>query len=65
MFGTKYAVAVQERIDELANGENCNALQDEFDTAEANNEAMIERTGSGTADLMEYIDGRMREAGCY
>ena len=60
-----YAPEVRERIDSMAAAGDCADLQEEFDTAEANSEAQRARTGDGNADLMGYIDDRMREAGCY
>ncbi len=65
MFGSKYAVSVRDRIDSMARAQDCVALQREFDTAESNGPATMSRTGSNTADLMGYIDGKMRGAGCY
>lgn len=65
MFGTKYSAAVQTRIDEMAERRDCAGLQAEFDTASRNDTATRSRTGSGTADLMGYIDGKLRAAECY
>lgn len=65
MFGSKYSVTVQERIDTMADHRDCAGLQDEFDIADANDAATRNRTGSGTADLMGYIDDAMRRVGCY
>lgn len=65
MFGTKYSAAVQTRIDAMAADRDCRGLQAEFDTADANDDATRRRTGSGTADLMGYIDDAMRRVGCY
>lgn len=61
----KYAPAVQQRIDATAIAQDCLALQNEFNTASANDAATRTRTGSGTADLMSYIDARMGTNGCY
>jgi hypothetical protein len=65
MFGTKYSVTVAQRIDALMVARDCDGLQREFDTADANDNATRTRTGSGTADLMGYIDDRLRSTGCY
>ena len=60
-----YAPNLQSRIDDLADAKDCTALQSEFDVADANNAATRTRTGHNSADLMTYIDGKMRSAGCY
>lgn len=60
-----YAAGVQARIDGLAASKDCTALQGEFDTADANNAATMNRTGHNNAALMGYIDDKMRAAGCY
>ena len=43
-------------IDRLGKKGDCDGLQDEFDTADANDTAQRNRTGDGNADLMAYID---------
>lgn len=65
-WGTKYSMTVKDRIDAAAAASDCAALQSEFDTADGNN-ANTRRRGydNGTTDLMKYIDGKLREAGCY
>ena len=61
-----YAPAVRRRIDGLAKAKDCAGLQEQFDLAEANNDAQRERTGDGNADLMGYIDEAMSgPADCY
>lgn len=60
-----YAPGLQSRIDGLATQKDCTALQTEFDTADANNQATQTRTGHNNAKLMAYIDDKMRTAGCY
>lgn len=52
---SKFDGSVQKRIDKLADKTNCRGLQDEFDAADAN----------GHADLMDYIDAQLENAGCY
>jgi hypothetical protein len=58
-----YAPGMQSRIDGLAT--DCDALQQEFDNADANNAATMSRTGHNNAELMKYIDAKLRTAGCY
>ncbi len=65
MWGGKYDFSVKLRIDGLAANGRCNDLQSEFDTAYANDGITRDRTGSGTADLMAYIDQALDRAGCY
>ena len=65
MFGSKYSVTVAQRIDALVDAKDCAGLQAEFDAAERNNAATRTRTGSGTSDLMGYINDKMRSSGCY
>jgi opacity protein-like surface antigen len=60
-----YAPEVRTRIDRMATEGDCDGLQAEFDTADANDAAQRDRVGSGNADLMGYIDGKLSEAGCY
>jgi hypothetical protein len=60
-----YTAGLQGRIDSLAASKDCDALQDEFDNADANNAATMSRTGHNNAKLMAYIDGKMDGAGCY
>ncbi len=60
-----YATDVQPRIESLRAANNCSGLQAEFDNADANNVATLNRTGHNNAELMGYIDGKLREAGCY
>lgn len=60
-----HAPSVKRRIDSLAEKEDCQGLQQEFDTAEANNDAQLSRVGDGNSDLMGYIDEQMAAAGCY
>ena len=60
-----YAPTVKKRIDRMVQRGNCDGLQAEFDNADANNDATMQRTGHNNADLMTYIDATMEEAGCY
>lgn len=60
-----YSPDVRARIDSMTAEGDCAGLQREFDTADANNTAQMNRTGRNNAKLMEYIYDRMRAAGCY
>jgi hypothetical protein len=60
-----YDPSVRIRIDSMAAAGDCAGLQEEFDIADANNDAQLARTGDNNADLMSYIDGKMSDAGCY
>lgn len=60
-----YSPSVKARIDGLAAAGDCAALQDEFDVADANDDAQRDQVGEGNADLMGYIDEKMAAAGCY
>jgi hypothetical protein len=42
----------------------CEALQDQFNGADANNDATMRRTGHNNAALMAYIDWLERKHGC-
>lgn len=60
-----YAPDLQSRIDALASAKDCASLQEQFDNADANDDAQRSRTGSGNADLMGYIDDALKSADCY
>ncbi len=62
---SNYDSSVKARIDGLEAAADCEGLQKEFDTADANNSVQRERTGTGNVELMTYIDGLMQDAGCY
>lgn len=59
-----YSPAVKERLDGLATSKDCAGLQAEFDAASRNDNAQRQRTGAGNADLMRYIDAKIRANGC-
>src|SRR4051812_23130326 len=59
-----YAASVKTRIDGFASTKDCTSLQGEFDQADANNATTQSRTGHNNAQLMAYIDFKMRAAGC-
>lgn len=56
-----YAPGVQARLNGTA---DCSKLQDEFDTADANNAAVAARTGHNNAALMAYIGWLQTRLGC-
>jgi hypothetical protein len=60
-----YDASVTVRIDDLQSAADCAGLQGEFDTADANNAATLDRTGHSNLNLMTYIDEALRLAGCY
>lgn len=60
-----YDPSVKQRIDDAAARKVCDELQHEFDVADANNAIQRNRTGDGNTDLMEYVDAKMKSAGCY
>ena len=60
-----YAPAVKSDIDAMTSAGDCIGLQTQFDTADANNQATMDRVGHNNAALMSYIDESMRMAGCY
>jgi hypothetical protein len=61
---SNYSPAVRSRIDQAAAAKDCALLQSEFNTADSNDDAQRARTGNGNADLMSYIDAKMKSAGC-
>ncbi len=62
---SSYDASVKARIDSLETAADCTGLQSEFDIADANDAVQRERTGTGNAELMTYLDDLMRDAGCY
>lgn len=60
-----YSADVKTRIDDATQNADCDALQKEFDTADANNDATAARTDHNNAALMTYIDEALKLAGCY
>lgn len=61
----KYDPSVRVRIDNFAAAGDCSGLQEQFDIAYANRVATQVRLFHGTADLLGYIDQKMRAVGCY
>ena len=56
---------LKSQIDALASAKDCAGLQEQFNNADTNNTATMNRTGHNNAELMRYIDARLRDAGCY
>ena len=60
-----YTSTLKSDLDQLATDKDCVELQSQFDIADQNNQATMDRTGHNNADLMGYIDSLMQGAGCY
>ena len=63
-WGGKYSTTAQERLEELIEKRDCDALRAELLTARATDEAKKRAYGSGTADLVAYIEWGLDEADC-
>ena len=59
-----YAAGMQARIEGAVTAKDCAALRKEFDAADRNSDATKARTGHSNVELMKYIDGTMKTAGC-
>jgi hypothetical protein len=59
-----YAPEVRQRIDDATEAGDCTTLNEEFQTAVANNDTVASRTDHNNSDLMEYIDEASDIAGC-
>jgi len=57
----KYSMKVKHRIDQYAAYGDCQGLQDEFDQAWDNDPLTRARYGTGSDDLLAYIDDEMAE----
>lgn len=57
-WGKDVAQSVKTRIDAAAKAKDCDALQENFDNADAGN-------NPSKAKLLDYIDYKMKRAGCY
>jgi hypothetical protein len=57
--------SLRGQIDSLTQSHDCADLHDVFDVASEDNQAMLTRTGNGTAALMGYLYRSMDDAGCY
>jgi hypothetical protein len=63
-WGDKYSTTVRERLDELIRKKDCDALQAELRTARSIDEAKKRYYGSGSADLVAYIEWGLDKADC-
>ncbi len=61
----KYSSGLKEKINGDAAAKDCDALEAAFDQADRNDPTTRDRTGEGTADLLEYINWQMAQAGCF
>lgn len=64
-FWSNYDPEVNNRILALIISNNCQELQTEIETADTNFESQMARTGTGTTELMRFIDKNLQEMGCY
>jgi hypothetical protein len=60
----KYTPTVKARLDGLVKAKDCDGLRAELVTAKATNEAKKRLDGSGTADLVAYIEYGLDQADC-
>lgn len=63
-WGGKYSTTAKKRLDALVAAKDCNGLRSELLTAKATNAAKKRLNGSGTADLVAYIEYGLDKAGC-
>jgi hypothetical protein len=63
-WGGKYAASVQTRLDELIVDKNCASLRAELATAHAIDAAKRRSHGSGSGDLVAYIEWGLDKADC-
>ena len=63
-WGGKYSTTVKERLDELVAKKDCDSLQAELKTAHTIDEAKKRSYGSGSQDLVAYIEWGLDESGC-
>lgn len=63
-WGGKYSATVKTRLDKLIEAKDCDGLQAELATAKVTNAAKKRLDGSGTADLVAYIEYGLDKAGC-
>jgi hypothetical protein len=63
-WGGEYSTTVQERLDELIEKKDCDALQSELITAHTIDEAKKRSYGSGSDDLVAYIEWGLDQADC-
>lgn len=60
-----YPPSLQAKIDALALAKDCDALQVEFNQADATNLATQSRIGHNNFELLKYIDDKQRAANCF
>jgi hypothetical protein len=60
-----YAPAVKSLIADLIDTQDCEGLQTQFDNADGNNTAQLNRTGESNAELLSLLDSEMQNIGCY
>ncbi len=60
-----YPPTLQAKIDALALAKDCDALQVEFNQADATNLATQNRVGHNNFELLKYIDDKQRAANCF
>jgi hypothetical protein len=63
-WGGKYSTTAKARLDKLIDAKDCEGLRAELATAKATNAARKRLDGSGTADLVAYIEYGMDKADC-
>jgi hypothetical protein len=63
-WGGKYSTTVKERLDALVAEKDCESLRAELTTAHAIDEAKKRSYGSGSHDLVAYIEWGLDEADC-
>lgn len=63
-WGGKHSATVKERLDELIQKKDCESLQAELRTAHAIDEAKKRIYGSGSDDLVAYIEWGLDKAEC-
>ncbi len=64
-FWKNYDPEVKNRILAFVISGNCEGLQTEIETADANFDGQLARSGTGNTKLMMFIDENLREMGCY
>ena len=57
-----YSPELKGRIDAM---QTCQELQEQFDISYSNSDRNRARTGVGNSELINYIDEKMVEKGCY
>ena len=60
----KYTPTVKARLDDLIKAKDCDGLEAELLTAKATDAARKRLSGSGTADLVAYIEYGLDRAEC-